>query len=139
MRRTDRVPGILIAGLGDRLPSALAVYAPGAVVDAGLASPTSVRLLYGVAALLLFTGFAWRSRAGAALALVTALSLPTILLAGIWATGVSSGAYIGGLVPFSDARAYLHCGRLVAEGTTFEDLPFSVRAGPSSARCWPAS
>ena len=125
MRRTDLVPGFLIAGMA-MLAIGLALYAPGVVVDAK-ARPTSVGLLYGIAALMLFTGFACRSRAGAGLVLVTALGLSTILLAGIWATGVSSGTYIGGLVPFSDARNYLHCGRLVAEGTTFEDSVFCSR------------
>ena len=43
MRRTDLVPDILMAGLGATLAVGLALYAPGAVVDAG-PSPTSVRL-----------------------------------------------------------------------------------------------
>lgn len=126
MRRGKRIATVLLAALA-MLAVSLAVYAPSALVDAGLASRTSVRLLYGVAALLLFTGFAARSRAGAALALATALSLPALLLAGNWGTGASPGAYICGLVPFSDARAYLHCGRLVAEGATFEHLPICSR------------
>ena len=124
--RTELVPGILIAGLATLVVS-LTVFVPRVVVDAGLDSRTSVHPLHLVAALLLFVGFTCWSRLGTALVLATTIGLSALVLAGIWGTGASSGAYIGGLVPFSDARAYLHCGRLVAEGGTFEHLMICSR------------
>ncbi len=127
MKRTSLVNALgfsASAGAGLLVFSLVAgLHYPQAIRQVLIASRYGFTLVVPVVGLAVFLAFRAKGRAGRSLAFCVVAALYAASLAGLWASGQSEPAVIGGLLPWSDASGYYMDARRVLDG-----LPFSIFA-----------
>lgn len=82
-------------------------------------------LLFLVVPFLLLVAYYWSGWIGTLIGLTLTLVVFGLPLSGLWTSGISTSALIGGLLPFSDAGGYFNDARRLLDGVLFPD--FSAR------------